>query len=595
MKKTFYLIGLIFCTLFSQELVGQNETRLLAQANLDQQKVTVKQLLSHLNEVEGIQLSYSKENIPNREIEIPASDMTIQDLLNLLAEKGGLTIHRVGKNIVLKPIRQERYTVSGFVLDEATGEAMIGTTVQIKGTQNGVITNVYGFYSLTLDRGEYVLLISYVGYEPQEVELDLNQDLKIDVKIKSQASLLEEVVITSKEVDENVTKNRMGYAQLSSKTIKNVPALMGEVDIIRAIRLLPGVQMTSETSSGFSVRGGSPDQNLILLDEAVVYNPSHLFGFFSTFNNDAVKNVEFYKGNMPVRYGGRLSSLLDIRMKEGNNQRFTLNGGISPISARLTVEAPIVKDKGSIILSGRRTYADLLARTASRKESVDNTALFFYDLNMKANYTLNENNRIFISSYAGRDVLSFKSPSGSFSTDFRWGNLTTTARWNHVFNKRLFSNTSLIFSDYNYQLGLGDQDFRFDWVSNLRDYTAKIDFDYFLNTKNTISVGVSSTLHRFDPGKVKVSGSGENDTARISRSNALEHAIYLGNDHQVSNKLQLAYGGRLGPLSRSLKNIPPTDTCESRFRSPDLHARGSERDGRAAYSACPPATRLPAD
>lgn len=546
MKTTLYITGLLFCTLLSQTVVGQDETRLLALANIEQQKVSVNELLLHLKGLEGIQLSYSEESIPNRQIEIPTSNMTIQDLLTLLAEKGGLTIHRVGKNIILKPKKQERYTVSGFVLDEATGEAMIGATVQIKGTQNGGISNVYGFYSLTLERGQYVLLISSVGFEVQEIEVDLSQDQTIDVKIKSQAKQLEEVVITAKEADANVTNNQMGYAQLSSKSIKNIPALMGEVDLIRAIRLLPGVQMTSETSSGFSVRGGSPDQNLILLDEAVVYNPSHLFGFFSTFNNDAVKNVEFYKGNMPVRYGGRLSSLLDIRMKEGNNQRFTLNGGVSPISARLTLETPIVKDKGSIIISGRRTYADLLARTTSSKESVDNTKLFFYDLNMKANYTIDENNRIFISSYAGRDVLSFKSPGGSFNTDFRWGNLTSTVRWNHIFNKRLFSNSSLIFSDYNYKLGLGDQDFRFDWESNLRDYTAKIDFDYFLNTKNTISIGMSSTLHRFDPGKVTVSGSGENGETRISRSNALEHAIYLGNDHRISNKLQLAYGGRLG-------------------------------------------------
>ncbi|MEP1097552.1 MAG: TonB-dependent receptor [Cyclobacteriaceae bacterium] len=546
MKKTLYIIGLLYCMLLSQTVAGQDETRLLALANIEQQKVSVNELLLHLKGLEGIQLSYSEENIPNREIEIPASNMTVQDLLTLLAEKGGLTIHRVGKNIILKPIKEEKYTVSGFVFDEANGEAMIGATIQIKGTQNGVISNVYGFYSLTLDQGTYVLIVSSVGFEPQEITVDLSKDQTIDVRIKSEAQQLEEVVITAKEVDANVTSNQMGYAQLSSKSIKNVPALMGEVDVIRAIRLLPGVQMTSETSSGFSVRGGSPDQNLILLDEAVVYNPSHLFGFFSTFNNDAVKNVEFYKGNMPVRYGGRLSSLLDIRMKEGNNQRFTLNGGISPISARLTLETPIVKDKGSIIISGRRTYADLLARSTSNKESVDNTTLFFYDLNMKANYTIDENNRIFLSSYAGRDVLSFESPGGDFTTDFRWGNLTTTARWNHVFNKRLFSNTSLIFSDYNYTLGFGAQDFRFDWDSNLRDYTAKIDFDYFLNTKNTISVGASSTLHRFDPGKVKVSGSGENGETRISRSNALEHAIYLGNEHRISNKLQLAYGGRLG-------------------------------------------------
>ena len=543
--KTLYCL-VVYCILCVSHPLMAQEDRLLASANLDPQRVSVNKLVSHLNKLEGIQLSYSKERIPNKEIEISTADLTVKDLLDLLVEKGGLTVKYVGKNIILKPIEQESYTVSGFVIDEASGEAMIGTTIQVKGTQTGNISNVYGFYSLTLPIGDYTLIFSSVGFEAREIPVILNKDLKIDVKISPETTVLQEVVVTSKAPDENVTSNQMGYTELSSDLIKNVPALLGEVDVIRTIKLLPGVQMTSETSSGFSVRGGSPDQNLILLDEAVVYNPSHMLGFFSTFNNDAVKNVEFYKGNMPVRFGGRLSSLLDIRMKEGNNQRFTGSGGISPISARLTLEVPIVKDKGSVIISGRRTYADLLARTTSNRDNVDNSQLFFHDFNMKANYTLNENNRVFISSYAGRDVLSFEDNSGRFSTDFRWGNLTTTIRWNHVFNKKLFSNTSLIFSDYNYKLGAGIEDFRFVWKSKLRDYTAKVDFDYFINTNNTLTFGVSSTIHRFDPGEVTVSGVADSGTVGLSRSNALDHAAYIGNEQRISNRLQLAYGGRLG-------------------------------------------------
>lgn len=540
------MIGWFLCLIMVSRLEAQPNKRLLASANIEQQKVTAYQLLRLLKDLDGVQLSYSEANITDKEIEITKDDLSIQDLLDLLAEKAELTVHMVGKNIILKPIKQQSYTISGFVLDEASGEAMIGTTIQVKGTQNGVISNVYGFYSLTLPQGEYILLFSSLGFESKEIPMTLTSDQNIDVKIKPETTFLDEVVVTAKELDENVTSNQMGSVEMSSDLIKSMPSLMGEVDVIRAIKMLPGVQMTSETSSGFSVRGGSPDQNLILLDEAVVYNPSHLFGFFSTFNNDAIKNVKFYKGNMPVRYGGRLSSLLDIRMKEGNNQRFTGSGGVSPISARLTLEAPIVKDKGSVIISGRRTYADILARAISGKQAVDNTKLFFYDFNMKANYTINENNRVFISSYAGKDVLSFKDANGNFSADFNWGNLTSTLRWNHVFNKKLFSNTSIIFSDYNYKLGAGSQDFRFDWVSNLRDYSTKVDFDYFLNNTNTISFGVSSTYHRFDPGKVTVSGSGENGTSNISKSNALEHAIYLGNEQRIGNKLQLSYGGRFG-------------------------------------------------
>ncbi len=545
MKRLYCLVACCFF-LVAYPLMGQPEDRLLASAKLGPQTVSVNQLVSHLNQIDGIQLSYSKERLPEKEIEISVADLTVQDLLDLLVEKGGLTVKYVGKNIILKPIQQEMYTISGFITDEASGEVMIGTTVQVKGTQKGSISNVYGFYSITLPKGDYTLIYSSLGFQARELPITLDQDLKIDMKIAPETTVLEEVVVTSKSPDENVTSNQMGYSELSSELIKNVPALLGEVDVIRAIKLLPGVQMTSETSSGFSVRGGSPDQNLILLDEAVVYNPSHLLGFFSTFNNDAVKNVQFYKGNMPVRFGGRLSSLLDIRMKEGNNQRFTGSGGISPISARLTLETPIVKDKGSIIVSGRRTYADLLARTFSNRESVDNSLLYFHDFNMKANYILDENNRVFVSSYAGRDVLSFENSAGTFSTDFRWGNLTTTIRWNHVFNKRLFSNTSLIFSDYNYKLGAGIQDFRFDWKSKLRDYTAKVDFDYFVNTNNTLTFGVSSTIHRFDPGEVTVSGSSDDGSVAITKSRSLDHAVYIGNEQRLTNRIQLAYGGRLG-------------------------------------------------
>lgn len=560
------------CSFFSHTSIGQANDQLLAMTDIKQDKATINQLLTHLNNLEGVQLSYSKENIPDKEIEIPVSSLTVQDLLNLLAEKGNLKISYVGKNIILKPAQEQEFTVSGFIIDETSGEVMIGTTVQIKGTQNGVISNVYGFYSLTLSAGDYTLVFSSVGFEQKEKALELTENINMDIKVKPETTLLKEIVITSERVDDNVAKNQMGFAQLSSKSIREMPSLMGEVDVIRAIKMLPGVQMTSETSSGFSVRGGSPDQNLILLDEAVVYNPSHLLGFFSTFNNDAVKNVEFYKGNMPVRFGGRLSSLLDIRMKDGNNQRVTGSGGISPISARMTLEVPIVKDKGSVIISGRRTYADFVARLFSNKESVDNTTLFFYDFNLKANYTLNENNKVFISSYTGKDVLSLKEGNGDFSTDFNWGNVTTTVRWNHVFNNKLFSNTSLVFSDYNYQLGSGSQDFKFNWLSNLRDYTAKIDFDYFMNNTNTISFGLSSTLHRFDPGTVTVSGAEESNTAKLSRSNALEHAIYLGNEQSITDKLQLAYGGRLGVFQNIGEGISYTfdenfDRSDSTFYS----------------------------
>ena len=440
--------------------------------------------------------------------------------------------------MALKVSAQEQYTLSGYISDQESGETLIGAIVQIKGTSQGAISNVYGFYSITLPAGDYTMLVSYNGFALQEVPLSLNRNLEQSFSLKPDTELLEAVVVSAEREDRNVTDTNMGLNTVNAKTIAAIPAI-GEADLIRAIKLLPGVQSTSETSSGFSVRGGSPDQNLILLDEAIVYNPSHLLGFFSTFNNDAIKNVQLYKGNMPVKYGGRLSSVLDVRMKEGNNQKIAGNGGISLIAARATVEAPIVKDKGSIILSGRRTYADVLARMA-RNGSVDSSALFFYDLNAKANYKLSDKDRIFVSSYAGRDIFEIGEGIG-----FKWGNNTVTTRWNHVFNPKLFANTSLIYSRYKYELAAGDNDFKFTWASQLEDYTFKMDFDYFLNNNNNLTFGIQSIHHKIEPGTITVkSGQGPEQSVKITNSNSLDHSIYLGNEQKVSDRLTLDYGLR---------------------------------------------------
>ncbi|MGB0521975.1 MAG: TonB-dependent receptor [Flammeovirgaceae bacterium] len=436
---------------------------------------------------------------------------------------------------------QSKYTLSGYITDDETGETLIGATVQVKGTSLGAVANLYGFYSITLPEGNYKLQISYTGFESQEFDLQLTKNIEKNFRIKPESSLIEEVVITAEKEDQNISENNLGLSKLSAKTIESIPAI-GEADIIRVIKLLPGVQTTSETSSGFSVRGGGPDQNLILLDEAVVYNPSHLLGFFSTFNNDAIKNVQLYKGYMPAKYGGRLSSVLDIRMKEGNNQKFSASGGISPIAARATLEMPIVKDKGSVILSGRRTYADAIAKLGNN-ENVDNSTLFFYDLNLKANYTLSQKDRVFVSGYFGKDVFGIKD---DFELDFRWGNMTSTARWNHVFSSKLFANTSFIYSRYNYRLGTGDNDFRFTWDATLTDYTVKTDFDWFLHEKHNLTFGFSSTYHQIDPGKVTVkAGEATEATTKITRANSLEHSVYISNEHEVSDRFTLNYGGRL--------------------------------------------------
>ena len=444
----------------------------------------------------------------------------------------------VGLLGIASALAQDQYVVSGYVTDKETGETLIGATVQLRGTTKGAVTNLYGFYSLSLQAGEVALLTSFTGYLRQETTLNLVGNQTLNFSMASDAEVLEEIVISSTREDQNVTDTNIGLTTVDAKSIAAIPAL-GEADLMRAIKLLPGVQTTSETSAGFSVRGGSPDQNLILLDEAIVYNPSHMLGFFSTFNNDAIKNVKLYKGNMPVKYGGRLSSVLDVRMKEGNNQRFSANGGISLIASRATIEAPIVKNKGSVVLSGRRTYADILARTF-RDGQVDSSKLYFYDFNFKANYAFGQNDRVFVSGYLGEDVFQFAEDIG-----FKWGNNTFTTRWNHVFSPKLFANTSFIYSRYNYELGAGDDDFQFTWTSALRDYTAKIDFDYFLNAKNNITFGFNSIYHEIEPGSIVVLEKDKaKQTGEITQANSLEHAIYLGNEQQVTDKLTLNYGLR---------------------------------------------------
>jgi hypothetical protein len=430
-------------------------------------------------------------------------------------------------------------TLSGHIHDKSTGEDLIGATVYVKEIKSGTTSNIYGFYSISLVSGQYTVVYSYVGFTPLEKTFDLKENITFDVDLTMANQELEGVVITGEAVNANVTQAEMSSIKMDTKTIKQIPALMGEVDIIKAIQLLPGVQSISEGSSGFSVRGGSLDQNLIQLDEATVYNASHLMGFFSVFNNDAIKDVKLYKGDIPASSGGRLSSLLDVRMKDGNTKRFSGTGGIGTISSRLTLEGPIVKDKASFIVSGRRTYADIFLKLNSDPAINDNT-LYFYDFNAKVNYEMNENNRLFISAYYGKDV--FKNP------DFKmmWGNSTLTMRWNHLFSKRLFSNFTILYSKFDYELGVPEgSSSSFEWIANLRDYGAKADFTYYLNTNNTIKFGTSSTYHNFIPGTARGLGSEAFLTEYVvENNNALESAIYLSNEQKIGSRLIAKYGLR---------------------------------------------------
>lgn len=438
---------------------------------------------------------------------------------------------------------QQRFTVSGYIRDADSGESLIGATVIIK-ERSGVVgvSNAYGYYSVTLPSGNYNMIVQYVGYAGQNQAIGLTKTVKADFALKKEVRNLSDVVVTGVRQNNNVTQTRMGLQKLGIKEINNVPVLFGERDVLKTIQLLPGIKASGEGNSGFNVRGGAADQNLILLDEATVYNASHLLGFFSVFNSDAIKDISIYKGNEPAEYGGRLSSVLDIRMNDGNNQKYHVNGGIGMISSRLGIEGPIVRDKGSFIISARRTYADMFLKL-SNDTSMHGTKLYFYDMNLKANYKLDDRNRVYLSGYFGQDVFGYKKMFG-----FDWGNKTGTLRWNHLFSDQLFSNTSLICSDYSYRikLNLSAGDY-INIISRIQDFGLKQDFDLFSSDETVRKFGFSSVYHRIVPGEITA---GENySISSLSNKHAWENALYYSEKRAFSEKLSLEYGLRLSEFS----------------------------------------------
>ena len=438
----------------------------------------------------------------------------------------------------------ERISLSGNIKDEANGEALIGVTVSIKELKRGSVTNSYGFYSVSVPKGEYTIEVSYVGYETISKKINLNQPVKLDLELKTAANEIKEVVVSSQRKDANITMNRMSSQQVSIATIRKMPALMGEVDLLKAVQLLPGVVSAGEGTSSFSVRGGGIDQNLIVLDEATIYNASHMMGFFSVFNNDAIKNMTLYKGDIPAAYDGRLSSLLDIQMRDGNSKKISGSGGIGLISSRLTLEGPIGSDKTSFIVSARRTYADLFLKLSSDPD-INKNQLYFYDFNAKINHRIDDNNRIFLSGYLGQDV--FKNADAGFN----FGNATVTGRWNHLFSQKLFSNFSLNYSRYKYglQSTMSDNS-NFDWKYNMQDMSVKADFSYYITPENTMKFGYNAVLHKLKPGTITSSGGATSyDNYVLADINAFEHALYISDEYQASKRLSVKAGLRLTGFS----------------------------------------------
>lgn len=440
---------------------------------------------------------------------------------------------------------QKKFTISGYAKDAQNGETLIGSTISVKGQTKGISTNQFGFYSLTLTEGSYQLICSYVGYQPTVTDILLSEDRLFNFNLIARTALTE-VVVSSKKRDVNVKNAQMGKFVLPIEQIKAIPAFLGEVDLIKTIQLLPGVRNAGEGSAGIYVRGGGPDQNLILLDDAIVYNTGHLFGFFSIFNSDAIKNVSLIKGGIPAQYGGRLSSVLDISMKEGNDKKFQVEGGIGAIASRLSIQGPIKKDKSSFIISARRTYIDGLAKPFIKKTSQFNgSGYYFYDLNAKFNYRFSEKDRLYISGYFGRDVFDFVNGKQSLNVKIPWGNATGTIRYNHVFNKRLFGNTTAVFNNYNFTFNAAQNNFSIKLASGIRDLSLKQDFDLYPASGHKVKFGGIYTYHTFTPSVV----SGAQDSVLFEPLNpqakyAHEVGIYAQDDWEITDKIKINAGLR---------------------------------------------------
>ncbi len=440
---------------------------------------------------------------------------------------------------------QEKFTVNGYVKDSLTGETLIGANISLIEQSTGIATNQYGFFSITLPKGDHHLVFSYIGYVPQEIISAFDENKTINVLLVPLSAALNNVTVSAKKRENNVKTAQMGKIELAISTVKALPTFLGETDILKSLQLLPGVRNAGEGNAGFYVRGGGPDQNLILLDDAVVYNTGHLFGFFSVFNSDAIKSLSLIKGGMPAQYGGRLSSVIDIAMKDGNVNKTEVDAGIGLIASRFAIQGPIKKNKASYMISARRTYIDALTAPFLSKSHYNGSGYYFYDLNAKINYQFSANDRLYLSGYLGRDEFSFNNSERSFKTTIPWGNATATLRWNHIFNKKLFANTTLVYNDYNFKFTGIQNSFAFKLSSGIRDLNGKIDFDYYASTTHKIKFGAQYTYHTFIPSVF----SGSQDSVIFSPNGAQEkyaneYALYLQDDWDISKGVRLNYGVR---------------------------------------------------
>ncbi len=533
-------------------------------------------LADALREIEkqsGLYFSYDPALVSQaRKVNYKTEEALLQDVLKTILSPFGLSFKIIGEQVIIQKADViKRFNLSGSIKDASNGETLAGAVVvidELPGT--GVSANSYGYYALPLFEGVYTVSVSFVGYQTIKRRLDLSSDVVWNIDLQPSSTVLQEVVVSKEKMNRHVTNSTTAADVLTIAEIKNIPMIFGESDVLKTIQLLPGVKGAGEGGSGFYVRGGNADENLILLDEAVVYNPSHVFGFFSVFNSDALKEVTLYKGGIPAEYGGRLSSVLDVKMKDGNMKDYEINGGLGLIASRLSVEGPIVKDKGSFMVSGRRTYADMFLKMSSNPDT-RKTKLFFYDLNTKANYILGKKDRLFVSGYFGRDVFDFRNEGG-----INWGNATGTVRWNHIYNNRVFSNTTFVVSDFDFRFYVKDQSRKYSLITGIREYSLKKDISFFHSSNHDIKMGFASSYLQFVPGKFK----GDfgiiipDSLTNYEKRHAWENAIYARHDARLTEKITINYGLRLVSFSLVGPGTYRTFDGEGKITSEEKTAKG---------------------
>lgn len=555
--KILAFIAIVLLLLLFVQTQTQAQQQLSKKVTVTIKNEQLKTALDKISSASGVKFTYNEQVALSKiKISVITKDKKLSAVLDAAFKGHPLRFSALGEEIFIRfdpsqekkpeadPAQnQQKRTISGTIKSASTGEILIAATIRVVGSKYATSSNEYGFYSLTLPQGNYNITVSAVGAKNYQAPIDLSKNLSLNIALEDDMNELETVTITTNSAKRDIDNPQMGMERLSISETKNVPVLLGERDVIKTLQLLPGVKTSGEGSGGFFVRGGGADQNMILLDEAPVYNASHLLGFFSTFNSDAIKNVTLYKGGMPAQYGGGLSSVLDVKMNDGNNQKFGVNGGVGLIAARINVEGPIQKEKSSFLISARRTYADMFLKLSS-DSATKKSKLYFYDLNLKANYILGDKDRLFISGYFGKDVLGADNVSS-----INWGNATSTLRWNHVFNNKLFSNTSVIFSNYDYRIQSTDDENSLSLFSQIRDWNFKEDMQWYAGEKNTVSFGLNSIYHTIKPGEVQATGNSGLISQNLENRYSLENAVYVSNTWKASSALSFTYGMRISAFS----------------------------------------------